>query len=198
MQVDFYYDFGSPTAYIAWRRLRNICNTHSAVLNYRPMLLGGVFKATGNASPAMVEAKGKWLFEDIQRFAKKYQIEFEMNPHFIINTLLPMRGAIWAENSGVIEAYTEALFTATWVDRIDVSDPDQLSSIVHAAGLDAESMASGVQQPATKAQLIEATELAVGRGVFGAPTMFVSEQMHFGQDRIDWVEEALAGEISRT
>jgi len=157
------------------------------------MLLGGVFKATGNASPAMVEAKGKWLFDDIQRFAKKYQIEFQMNPHFIINTLLPMRGAIWAHNTGVIESYTEAVFNAAWVERTDISNPEQLMAIIDTAGLNAAAMAESVQQPATKAQLIEATEQSVARGVFGAPTMFVGDQMHFGQDRIDWVEAALVG-----
>jgi len=156
------------------------------------MLLGGVFKATGNASPVMIEAKGKWLFDDIRRFATRHQIKFQMNPHFIINTLLPMRGAIWADNQGVIDAYTEAVFNATWVSRIDVSDPDQLESVVDAAGLDAAAMVNSVQQPAIKTQLIEATEQAVARGIFGAPTMFVGDQMHFGQDRVDWVEAALA------
>lgn len=191
MTVEFFYDFGSPTAYLAYRRLLTVCDQHNARLDYRPILLGGVFKATGNSSPAMIEAKGRWLFADIQRHSEKFAIAFNMNPHFIINTLLPMRGAIWALQSGVIEPYTQAVFNATWVEQRDISRPDELAAIVADAGLDANALAAAVQQPALKQQLIEATNEAVERGVFGAPTMFVAEQMHFGQDRVDWVQAAL-------
>lgn len=192
MQVDFYFDYGSPTAYLAWHRLIDVCERHNADINYCPILLGGVFKATDNRSPAMVPAKGRWLFDDVTRHASKYNIPFEMNPHFIINTLLPMRGAMWALNEGLIEDWNRAVFIATWAEKRNVSDPDELMSIATAAGLDAAAMASAVQQPEIKQQLIDCTNAAVERGVFGAPTMYTDNEMHFGQDRIDWIEAALS------
>lgn len=191
MQVDFYFDFGSPTAYLAWHRLIAVCKRNNATINYFPMLLGGIFKATDNRSPAIIPAKGKWLFDDVTRHAKKYDIPFAMNPHFIINTLLPMRGAMWALNSGVIEQWNHAVFEATWVNQRDVSDPVQLAQITNDAGLDSAAMAAAVKQPEIKQQLIDRTNAAVERGVFGAPTMYVNGEMHFGQDRIDWVESAI-------
>lgn len=190
--VDFYYDFGSPTAYLAWTQLSGICAAQDAELNYRPILLGGVFKGAGNQSPVMVEAKGRWIFQDIERFAKHYGVAFAMNPHFIVNTLGAMRGAMWALQSGEIEACNAALFSAMWIDGKNIAEPDVLSEVVTDAGLDAAAMAVAVQQQDVKQALIDATNAAVARGVFGAPTMVVGDELHFGQDRLDWVERALA------
>ena len=192
MNVELWYDFGSPDSYFAWHRLRDVCDRHAANLQLQPMLLGGVFKATGNASPAMIEAKGKWLFADLQRHAAHYDIPFTMNPHFILNTLLAMRGAMWARETGVLEQYTQAMFEATWARQLDIANPAVIGDILGEAGLDGEAMSEAVQQPEIKQQLIQTTETAVERGVFGAPTMFVGEQMHFGQDRVDWVERLLS------
>ncbi len=192
MKVELWYDFGSPASYLAWHRLRDVSKRNSASLQLQPMLLGGVFLETGNASPAMIDAKGKWLFADLQRHAERYDIEFRMNPHFIINTLMPMRGAIWAADTGVLEPYSELMFNATWAQQLDISDPAEVARLLDQAGLDAGAMAEAITQPALKQRLIETTQAAVGRGVFGAPTMFVGDQMHFGQDRVDWVERALS------
>lgn len=191
-QVEFYYDYGSPTAYLAWTQLPAICARHGAELIYRPMLLGGVFKATGNATPVRIEAKRAWLFEDLARYIARYGVRFEMNPHFIINTLSIMRGALWAQAENCLEEFNRAMFEAVWVDRRNMADPAEIANVVAQSGLDAERMFAAIQQPEIKIALIAATDAAVERGVFGAPTMFVGDEMHFGQDRLEWVERALA------
>lgn len=192
MQVEFYYDYGSPTAYLAWTQLPAICARHGASIVYEPMLLGGVFKAIGSNTPVAIKPKGEWMFKDLARYAARYGVPFAMNPHFIINTLATMRGAIWAKREGEIEPYNKAMFEAVWVAGRDMGDPDEIAAVVGEAGLDATAMAEAIQDPEIKQGLIDATEAAVARGVFGAPTMFVNGEMHFGQDRLDWVEVALA------
>jgi 2-hydroxychromene-2-carboxylate isomerase len=190
--VDFYYDFGSPAAYLAWTQMPALCAAAGAALNWRPMLLGGVFKATGNDTPMRVKAKGEWIMKDFARFAGRYGVALNMNPHFIINTLATMRGAVWALRDGCIEPYNRALYTATWVDGRNTGDAYEIAAIVAEAGLDAASMAQAIQTPEIKQGLIAITDEAVARGVFGAPTMFIGDEMHFGQDRLDWVRRALA------
>ncbi len=189
--VDFYYDFGSPTAYLAWTQLPGICAGAGATLNYRPVLLGGVFKATENTTPVSIKPKGAWMFDDIARFAERYGVPFAMNPYFIINTLAIMRGAAWALETGCIEAYNKAMYEATWVNGRNTADVDEIGVIMGEAGLDGAAMAEAIQTPEVKQRLIDTTNEAVERGAFGAPTMFVNGEMHFGQDRLDWVREAL-------
>lgn len=191
-QVDFYYDFGSPAAYLAWTQLPAICAKHDAALNYEPILLGGVFKAVESNTPVAVKPKGEWMFDDMTRFANRYGVPFVKNPYFIINTLPIMRGAIWAKREGAIEPYNKAMFEAVWTAGRDLGDPDEIKAVVVEAGLDADAMADAIQQPEIKQDLIASTENGVERGIFGAPTMFVDGEMHFGQDRLDWIEAALA------
>ena len=190
--VEFYFDYGSPTTYLAWTQLPDVCARHGADLEYKPILLGGVFHATGNASPAMVEAKLTWMKGDLANFAKRYGVPFTMNPHFIVNTLPVMRGVFWAQREGIFEPYNKAMFQAMWVDGVNLNEPEEISRVVSEAGLDAAAMGAAIQEPAIKSELVEATTQATDRGVFGAPTFFVSGEMHFGQDRLDWIEEALA------
>jgi len=192
-QVEFYYDYGSPTAYLAWTQLPAICARHGAALIYRPMLLGGVFKATGNATPVRIEAKRAWLFEDLARYVTRYGVRFEMNPYFIINTLSIMRGAVWAQAEDCLEEFNRAMYEAVWINKRNMADPAEIAEVVAQSGLDADRMIAAIQLPEIKTALIEATNAAVERGVFGAPTMFVGDEMHFGQDRLDWVATALAG-----
>ncbi len=191
-QVEFYYDYGSPAAYLAWTQLPTICERNAAALVYRPVLLGGIFKATGNSTPVSIEPKGAWMFDDLSRFASRYDVAFNMNPHFIINTLAIMRGATWALEAGRIGAYNTAMFEAVWVNGRNMSEPDQIRTALNEAGFDAEDVFMATQDPRIKTALINATNAAVKRGVFGVPTMFAADQMHFGQDRLDWVEQALA------
>jgi 2-hydroxychromene-2-carboxylate isomerase len=191
-QVEFYFDYGSPNSYLAWTQLPDMCARHGAELAYKPMLLGGVFQATGNQTPVNIEAKGAWMMGDMARYAKKYDVTFVMNPYFIINTLPTMRGVFWAQKAGVFDAYNTAIQKAMWEDGVDMNNPEEIGRVVTAAGLDAAAMAEALQDGDIKKALIDATNEAAERGVFRAPTMFVDGEMHFGQDRLPWVEEALA------
>ena len=192
-QLEFYFDFGSPTAYLAYCRLGQLAQQYPLEVIYRPMLLGGVFKAAANSSPVAVPAKGKYMLEqDLPRFARRYQVELNFNPHFPINTLNLMRAAIAAEKLGCFEDYLAAVFQAVWIDSKNMGDPAVVEEVLTAAGLDAQALINGSQEPEVKAALIANTEAAVERGVFGAPTMFMDGAMYFGQDRLDFVEEALA------
>jgi len=192
--IEFFFDFGSPTTYLAHTQLPRIAREAGAQLVYRPMLLGGVFKATGNASPVSVPAKGRWMGQDIARWARRYNVPFVFNPHFPINTLTLMRGAagLQLRQPEAFARYTDAVFNAMWVQGRNLGDADVLRATLTEAGVAAEAFMALVNDPEVKAQLIATTDEAVARGVFGAPTCFVGEQMFFGQDRLDFVREALA------
>ena len=193
--IEFFFDFGSPTSYLAWTQLPKIAADTGAALVYRPMLLGGVFKATGNASPVTVPAKGRWMFDDIQRWAQRYGEPFAFNPAFPINTLALMRGAAGLKLRAPerLAGYIAAVFTALWQQQKNLGDPAVLAATLAEAGFDAEAFTALVGDAEVKAALVAATDEAVARGVFGAPTCFVGTQMFFGQDRLDFVREAAAG-----
>jgi len=190
-KVEFFFDFGSPFSYIAYTQMPGLAERTGATVIYRPMLLGGVFKATGNATPMAVPAKGAYLGKDLDRVASHLGVPFRMNPFFLINTLLVMRGAVAAEAEGCFDTYVDALFRATWVDGKDTGDPAVVAGVLTDAGLDAERILARIGEQAIKDALKANTEEAVARGVFGAPTFFVGDEMFFGHDRIDYVEAAL-------
>lgn len=192
--VEFFFDFGSPASYLAWTQLPAICRAAGATLVYRPMLLGGVFQATGNASPVTVPAKGKYMLTDLARFAKLYGVPMRFNPHFPINTLALMRGAtgLQMREPAQFDAYVTAMFRAMWVDGQNMGDPAVVAEVLAHAGLDPQAVLALTADPAVKDALKASTEEAVRRGAFGAPTMFVGAHMFFGQDRLDFVREALA------
>ena len=191
--LEFFFDFGSPTSYLAYTQLPRLAAEAGAELVWRPMLLGGVFKATGNASPVTVPAKGRWMHDDMARWARRYGVPLAMNPHFPINTLPLMRGAVGMQlrRPEDFGRYVDAVYRAMWVEPQNLGDPAVLASALQRAGFDAEAFAALVNDAEVKAQLVRNTEEAVARGVFGAPTMFVGERMFFGQDRLDFVREAL-------
>jgi 2-hydroxychromene-2-carboxylate isomerase len=189
--VDFYFDYGSPTAYLAYTQLPGLAKRTGATVNYKPMLLGGVFQATGNRSPVEIAAKGKYMFEDLKWFAARYGVKYQRNAHFPINTLNLMRGALAALRDGYFTPYSDAVFKAIWVDNVNMNEPAEIGKVLAGAGLDAQKVMAATQDPAIKEALKSATEEAVKRGVFGAPTFFVGEHMHFGQDRLPYVEELL-------
>lgn len=192
MVIEFYFDVGSPTAYLAYRRLRQLQDEYSAELVYKPMLLGGVFKAAGNVSPVTIPAKGTYMMaQDLPRFAARYGVPLTVNPFFPINTLNLMRGVFAAQDLTCEAAYIDAAFTAMWVDGKNMGDPKEAAEVFTAAGLDAAAIFERCADPAVKQQLISATEDAVQRGIFGAPTIFLGDEMFFGQDRLDFVEERL-------
>jgi 2-hydroxychromene-2-carboxylate isomerase len=192
--IEFLFDFGSPTTYLAHTQLPRIARETGARIDYVPMLLGGVFKATGNQSPVMVPAKGRWMGGDLARFARRYGVPFTFNPHFPINTLTLMRGAVGLQmrQPDHFMAYVDAVFRAMWVEPVNMGEPAVVASTLQAAGFDAGEFMALVGDPEVKAKLIANTEAAVARGVFGAPTCFVAEQMFFGQDRLDFVREAVS------
>jgi 2-hydroxychromene-2-carboxylate isomerase len=190
--IEFWFDFGSPTTYLAHTQMPKLAADTGARIDYVPMLLGGVFKAAGNQSPVMVPAKGRWMGDDLQRFARRYRVPFTFNPHFPINTLTLMRGAIGLQmrEPERFMPYVNAMFHAMWVEPANLGDAAVLASSLAAAGFDPVQFLALVADAEVKAKLIANTEAAVARGVFGAPTCFVGDQMFFGQDRLDFVREA--------
>ena len=190
-RAEFFFDFGSPASYLAYTQLDGIARRTGAEIVYRPMLLGGVFKATGNASPAMVPAKGKWMNADLARFARRYGVPFAHNPFFPVNTLLMMRGAAAFELEGALRPYADAMFKAMWVDQKNMNDMATAAGVLTAAGIDPAAFMTKAESQPAKDRLKATTEEAVARGVFGAPTTFVGDDMFFGQDRLDFIEEAL-------
>ena len=191
--LDFYFDVGSPTAYLAWQRLLQLREQYDLSINFKPMLLGGVFKATENVSPVANPAKGAYMATmDMPRFAARYGVPLAFNPHFPVNTLGLQRGAIAALAAGCLEAYLAAVYPAMWIDGKDMGDVEVVKAVLEQAGLDAQGLLAATQDPEVKAALISNTEEAVSRGAFGAPTMYIGEEMFFGQDRLDFVEERLS------
>jgi 2-hydroxychromene-2-carboxylate isomerase len=191
--IEFLFDFGSPTTYLAHTQLPRIAAETGARIDYVPILLGGVFKATGNQSPVLVPAKGRWMGDDLVRFAQRYHVPFTFNPHFPINTLMLMRGAVGLQmrQPDRFMAYVDAMFRAMWVEPVNLGDVAVLAATLDAAGFDAAAFQALVGDAEVKAKLITNTEAAVARGVFGAPTCFVGDAMFFGQDRLDFVREAV-------
>ena len=192
-QIEFFFDFGSPTAYLAYTQLPRIAAECGAQIVWRPMLLGGVFKATGNQSPVLIAPKGNWMWDDMDRWARRYGVPLVKNPFFIINTLALMRGAagLQMREPERFPRYVDLMFRAMWVEPCNLGDPAVVAATLQKAGFDAAARAALAGDPEVKARLIAITEEAVARGVFGAPTMFVGGQMFFGQDRLEFVREAL-------
>lgn len=190
--IEFLFDFGSPATYLAHTQMPRLAADTGARVDYVPMLLGGVFKATGNQSPMAVPAKGRWMGRDLARWAGRYGVPFAFNPHFPVNTLTLMRGAVavQARQPERFMPYVDAVFRAMWVEPVDLGDPAVLASTLQAAGFDPHELLAMVGDAEVKARLIANTEAAVARGVFGAPTFFVGSEMYFGQDRLDFVREA--------
>ena len=193
-QVEFFFDFGSPTAYLAYTQLPKIAAESGAEIVWRPMLLGGVFKAAGNQSPVLVALKGVWMWNDMERWANRYGVPLEKNPFFIINTLTLMRGAVGMQmrHPEKFRHYVDTMYRAMWVEPCNLGDAAVVAATLQKAGFDPAAFAALAADPEVKAKLIDLTDQAVKRGVFGAPTMFVGDEMHFGQDRLDFVREALA------
>ncbi len=190
-QVEFYFDVGSPNCYLAQTQLGALAAAEGAEVVLIPMLLGGVFKATGNSSPATIPAKGAYSGQDMARWVARYGIPFERNPHFPVNTITLMRGAVAQQRAGALERYLEVIYDAMWVNPKKLDDPAVLAQVLKDGGYDVDEFIGQVGDQAIKDKLKENTEQAVARGVFGAPTFFVGEAMFFGQDRMEWIVEAL-------
>ena len=192
--VDFFFDVGSPASYLAWTQLPGICASHGADLVYRPMLLGGVYQATGNASPATIPVKGRYVQMDYERHARRYGVPFNENKHFPIITLFLMRAVtgIQLRHPEQLQQFLGCVFKGLWIDALNLNDPQLMTGLLTAGGFDPAEIERLSQDPETKAALKATTQEAVERGAFGAPTIYVGDQMFFGQDRMDFLREALS------
>jgi 2-hydroxychromene-2-carboxylate isomerase len=190
-QLEFFFDYVSPFSYLANSQVEAIAERTGAELVYRPFLLGGVMQATGNQPPATLPARGKYLPRDIGRWVRRYGIPFAFNPSFPMKTLEAMRTALAAQEQGVFPAYHAALFRAAWAEPANLADPAVLRDLIAKAGLDPEALLAAAATEPIKAKLEANTAEAVERGAFGAPTFFVDGEIFFGNDRLDFVEEAL-------
>jgi len=193
--VEFLFDFGSPNAFLSHRVIPEIEKRTGARFEYTPVLLGGIFKATGNQSPmqAFGHIRNKPAYEqlEMQRFIRRHHIDdFKFNPFFPINTLNLMRMAVAAQNEGILPRYMDAVFHGMWIEPKKMDDPEVAKAALAAAGLDRALYERG-QAAEVKAKLMANTESAVTRGAFGIPTFFVGGEMYFGKDRLRDVEEAI-------
>ena len=196
MQAEFHFDFGSPNAYLAHRVIPAIEARTKVRFRYVPVLLGGVFKATGNRSPveAFAGIRNKLAYErlETERFLRRHRIEdYIRNPFFPVNTLMIMRGAAAAEIDGGLASYVDAMFHHMWEAPKKLDEPDVFRDALTASGLDADTILLRIQDPAVKSRLIANTEASVARGTFGSPTFFVGDAIFFGKERLRDVEEAI-------
>ncbi len=193
---EFYFDFGSPNAYLAYRVLPTLEQRTGVSFVHMPVLLGGIFKAINNQSPALAYAHipSKLAYEqlEMQRFIQRHGLhEFQFNPHFPVNTLLIMRGAVAAALDGRLPAYEEAVMRHMWAEPKKMDDPGVVAAALDASGLDSTRLLARTQDADVKQRLLADTERAVARGVFGLPAFFVGDEMFFGKDRLRDVEEAI-------
>ncbi len=194
----FLFDFGSPNAFLAHEAIPAIEKRIGVKFEYVPILLGGIFKATNNKSPAetLAGVKNKREFHAIEteRFLKRFHVApYVWNPFFPVNTLNLMRGAVAAQFEGVFEPYVEAAFHHMWREPKKMDDPEVAAKAIASAGLDAARLFARAQEADVKARLIENTQSAVERGAFGSPTFFVGNEMFFGKEQLREVEELIAG-----
>ena len=191
--VEFYFDLGSPYSYLAYYRLLQMAEQQEIQIVYKPILLGGVFKATGNRSPIEIPVKGAYSILDMQRWAEYYHIPMQMNPHFPMNTLTLMRilTGVQLLHLEKFEQVLKLLFDAMFGTPQNLNEPTVLAEVLKPSGFSVEDIMSMVQSDVVKQKLITETELAIQRGIFGAPTFFVGDEMYWGQDRLHFVEQAL-------
>ena len=190
-QVEFFFDVGSPASYLAWTQLESMAQRTNAKIIWRPMLLGAVFQATGNASPAAVPAKGPYMLKDLQRFSNIYGVPFNFNPFFPLNTMHLMRGATAYLEEPEFQTYLAAIFNALWSEKLNMESPEVVAEVLTKAGIDVTDFMARISETEVKERLKDTTAEAVARGVFGAPSFFVNGEMFFGQDRLSFVETAL-------
>jgi 2-hydroxychromene-2-carboxylate isomerase len=197
-KVSFYFDFGSPNAYLSHKVIPDIEARTGAKFEYVPVLLGGLFKLTGNQSPMVAFAgiKNKLAYETLetQRFVRRHGLtQFKSNPYFPVNTLKIMRGAVAAQREGVFEAYVEAVFHHMWEEPKKMDDPAVIAAALTESGLDAERLLALTEEPQVKQGLLDNTQAAFEAGAFGSPTFLVGGEIYFGKDRLRDVEEAIGG-----
>ena len=200
--LELIFDFGSPNAYLTLKVLPELLDRTGVDLVVTPCLLGGIFKATGNKAPMLqyADVPAKLAYENLEmrRFIDRHGLtRFRLNPHFPVNTLLVMRGAIVAEDEGNLDDYIDAVNRAMWEEGLKMDDAEVAAAFLSANGFDGPALLARTQEPEIKAKLAANTEAAVARGAFGIPTLFVGSEMFFGKDRLDQVEAALSESRAR-
>jgi 2-hydroxychromene-2-carboxylate isomerase len=193
--IELFYDFSSPNAHFSAMLLPSIAARHGARIEWRPIFLGGLFKLLGAPStPGMTSGeKSAWSLKDLERWSQKYDVPFRFASRFPLNTVRPLRAALIAADHGLDPGvFAQAVFRAYWVDDRDISEPAVLGEIVKDLGADPERVLARLEEPAVKDALRLATEQARDRGVFGVPAQIVGGELHFGKDRLDFVEDALS------
>ena len=188
--VTFCFDFGSPYSYLAYNYLSPIKDA-GAQIELKPVLLGGIFKATGNQPPATVQKKGEYMFKDIQRWSKKLNISFKMNPYFPILTVPHMRGAILAQKKNILEDYMKAMFDSMWLKGLNLNDQEILTQVASESGIDPNDFADGISSDEIKNELKVNTQFAIDKGAFGVPTYFLEDEMFWGIDSIKFLLDSL-------
>ena len=188
--VTFCFDFGSPYSYLAYNYLSPIKDA-GAQIELKPVLLGGIFKATGNQPPATVQKKGEYMFRDIQRWSKKLNVSFKMNPYFPILTVPHMRGAILAQKKNILEDYMQSMFDSMWLKGLNLNDQEILTQVASESGLDPNDFAEGISSDEIKNELKATTQFAIDKGAFGVPTYFSENEMFWGIDSVKFLVESL-------
>jgi 2-hydroxychromene-2-carboxylate isomerase len=196
-KIEFWYDFVSPYTYLAAARLRREQPFASADIDWCPLFLGGVMQLSGNRPPAEIPNKCAFLFKDLQRLARYYGIDFRWPSAFPILTLLSMRAALVVkrDHAELYPAYCDAMFRGYWAEDRNIADPETWRGIVSDVGLDAEALHRQTEDPAVKALLKDETARAVDRGVFGAPSFFVEEELYWGVDRMFLLEAEMQPKV---
>jgi 2-hydroxychromene-2-carboxylate isomerase len=200
LRIEFQFDFGSPNAYLAEFALPGIERRHGVKFEYVPVLLGGIYKATGNMSPAEslrgIKNKPEYQALETQRFLRRNNITtFKPNPFFPVNTLMLMRGAVAARFENMFEAYFRAAYHHMWEAPKKMDDLEIFLSAFKSSGIDIDRLIARAQQDDVKKKLIEDTTDAVNRGAFGSPTFFVGKEMFFGKDQLRDVEDSIVEQI---
>jgi 2-hydroxychromene-2-carboxylate isomerase len=190
-RLDYFFDYVSPFSYLADTQLPAILGRTGAEIVYRPFLLGGVMQAAKNSPPITVPNKGKYMMIDLARWSSRYGVELNPNPHFPVNTLQAMRAAVAALDDPRFCDFHRAMFRAVWVEGKNLSDPDVLRAQIDGAGLNGAAILARSKEQDVKDTLRRNSEEAVERGAFGAPTFFLGDEMFWGNDRLDFLEEAL-------
>jgi 2-hydroxychromene-2-carboxylate isomerase len=193
-KVEFYYDFSSPYSYLASGKIEGICERCGAELDWKPFLLGGVYKETGNRAPLEVPSKKTYMIKDVKDWANHYGIELNFPDLFPVNSVKSMRGALVAKGHGKIRDYTHKLFESYWIRNDDISQDDILRLALEELDIDQELFIKRINEQEIKDELRNETAEAVRRGAFGAPTIFVGDRMFWGNDRLLFVESCLKGE----
>lgn len=194
--VAFHFDFGSPNAYLAHQAIPQIEARTGIRFDYVPVLLGGVFKATNNVSPAValsgIRNKPEYQRIETERFLQAYGVQgYTPNPHFPVNTLKIMRGAVYARGQNFFDRYVDEIYQHMWKKARKMDELDIIESALNESGLPADEILAGMEDPDVKATLIANTESSVARGTFGSPTFFVNDEIYFGKDRLRDLEEAI-------